>query len=137
MLGRPLADGRYFGTFAALDATQEPPKLVIDVAQWFTGPAADAAAEQDGVLPPGESHVPNDFYIRNEDPRWRMLPIDPSTKVSLVTYPFGQIDAPRVVTLERFGILYSTSDKGSLSLFPYWITVRDGVVVAIEEQYIP
>ena len=115
---------------------QDPPRLVIDLEQFFTGPEADAAASEDGVLPPGEQHVPNDFYIRNENPQWRVVPIDPATEVSLVTYPFGQIDAPLVVTLGRFGKLFD-SDKNFIAGFPYWITVSDGVVVAIEEQYIP
>ncbi len=136
LLGSPLADGRYFGAMVLVGATQAPPRLVIDLEQWLTGAEADRAAKQDGALPPGEIHVPNDSYIRNENPQWRILALDPATKVSLTTYPFGQIDAPLVVTLSHFDTLYSAG-KGLLSEFPYWITVRDGKVVAIEEQYQP
>jgi hypothetical protein len=136
LLGTPLADGRYFGALIVVGTDQTPPRLVIDLEQWFSGPAADQAAMEDGELPPGEEHVPNDFYIRNESTQWRILPIDPATHVSMTTYPFGQVDAPLVITLGRFGKIFS-EDKGYVAGFPYWITVRDGEVVAIEEQYIP
>jgi len=109
---------------------------VIDVAQWFMGDAADEAAIEDGNMPPGEIHVPNDFYIRNVDHRWRIVMIDPAARVSLTTNPFGSIEEPKVVSLERFANLYASRNT-SLRWFPYWITVRDDTVVRIEEQYIP
>jgi cell division protein FtsB len=137
MLGPALPDGRHFGRLVAVGASQEPPRLVIDIEQWFTGEEAAEAAIEDGVLPPGATAIENDFYIRNEDPRWRMLEVDPATTVSLTTYPYGDIDDPMVVSLTRFGELYHSTEDGLLRLFPYWITVRDGTVVQIEEQFIP
>jgi hypothetical protein len=136
MLGPALPDGRHVGFLETIGATQKPPKLVIDVVQFFTGPAADAAAKEDGALPPGEEHVPNDIYLRNETDRWRMLPIDPGTTVSLSSYPFGQIDGPLVVPLGRFAKIFENG-KGAVRYNPYWITVRDGIVIAIDEQYVP
>lgn len=136
MLGPVPADGRSFGELIAVGADQDPPRVVIDLEQWFTDQAADEAASQDGELPPGERHVPNGYYIRNVDPRWRMLPVDPAAPVSLTTYPFGQIDQPLVVTFQRFADLFA-SHTNELRWYPYWITVRDGRVVAIDEQYIP
>jgi hypothetical protein len=121
----------------AVGATQSPPRLVIDLERFFTGSAADQAAKQDGVLPPGEQHIPNDVYIRNRSPEWRVIEVDPSTHVSLVTYPFGQIDGPRVMTFGRFGIVFNSIDHPELPMFPYWITVHGGKVVAIDEQYMP
>lgn len=109
---------------------------MIDVAQWFTGDAADEAAIEDGNRTPGEIHVPNDFYIRNVDHRLRIVMFDPATRVSLTTYPFGSIEEPKVVSLERFASLYASRNT-SLRWFPYWITVRDDTVVRIEEHYIP
>ncbi len=137
MLGPALPDGRHFGRLVAVGATQEPPRLVIDVEQWFTGEEAAQAAIEDGVLAPGETAIENDFFIRNVDTRWRVLEVDPATEVSLTTYPFGQIDAPGVVTFARFEELFDGGDDTLLRLFPYWITVRDGIVVAVDEQYTP
>ena len=129
MLGPALDDGRYFGALIAVGATQEPPRLLIDIEQWFTDQEAIDAAIEDGVIEPGEI-VPNGYYIRNENPRWRTIEIDPAAKVSLTVYPYGQIDDPLVVSLERFADL-------SLGWSEYWITMEDGRVVGIEQQYIP
>lgn len=134
--GPPLADGRHFGGLVALGTAQVPPRLVIDVARFFTGDAADQAAIEDGNMPPGQTHVANDVYIRNVDPRWRILMIDPSATVSLTTFPYGSVEDPKVVSLERFGDLFDSRDT-SLRWFPYWITVRGDTVVRIEEQYMP
>ena len=129
MLGPTLPDGKHFGALIAVGASQKPPRLVIDIEQWFTEQAAIDAAIQDSVIEPGEI-IPNAFYIRNENPRWRTIEVDPTTTVSLTVYPFGQVDDPQIVSLERFADL-------EIGWSEYWITVEDGRVVAIEQQYIP
>jgi hypothetical protein len=134
--GPALSDGRFMGRLVAVGADQQPPRVVIDLEQWFSGPAADQAALEDGMLPPGEQHVPNDSYIRNQNPRWRVVEVDPASRADLVTYPFGSIDQPYTVGLARFGAMFDR-DAHSLRAFPYWIMVRDGRVVAMAEQYIP
>ena len=136
MVGPALADGKYFGALYAVGATQDPPKLVIDLEQFFQGAAADQAAKQDGQLPPGEKHVPNDVYIRNDSPQWRILQVAPSTKVSLSTYPFGTADKPQQVSLGRFGKIWNANSH-DIQSFPYWITVSDHTVTAIDEQFVP
>lgn len=136
MLGPALSDGRYIGALTAVGADQDPPRLVIDVEQWFTDDAATQAAIDDGALPPGAGFVPNGYYIRNVDPRWRMLPVASDASVSLVTYPLGSIDEPLVVGFARFDGMFER-DAHSIRAFPYWITVQDGEVVAIDQQYIP
>jgi hypothetical protein len=69
-------------------------------------------------------------------PRWRVLEVHPGTTVALTTCPFGQIDRPRSVGFVAFGQMFDRDAHG-LRAYPYWITVRDGVVVEIEQQYIP
>ena len=65
---------------------------------------------------------------------------DPVTSGAECTVPLTATSAdpadPAEVKLERFGELFG-STEGYLPLSPYWLTVRDGVVVAIEEQFIP
>lgn len=127
MVGPALPDGEHFGAFIAVGANQEPPRLVIDIEQWFMDQAAVEAAIEDGItVDPGI----NGYYIRNENPRWRTIEIDPAAKVALTVYPYGQIDDPQVVSLERFADL-------AIDWSEYWITLEDGKVVAIEQQYIP
>jgi len=127
MLGPALPDGKHFGALIAIGANQEPPRLVIDIQQWFTDQAAVDAAIEDGItVDPGI----NGYYIRNESPRWRTIEIDRAARVSLTVYPYGQIDDPQVVSLERFADL-------ALDRSEYWITMEEGKVVSIEQQYIP
>jgi hypothetical protein len=133
MAGPALDDGRYFGALIAIGANQRPPRLVIDLQQWFTEQAATDAAIEDGVIEPGEI-IPNAFYIRNENPRWRIVEVHPTTQVALTVYPYGQVDDPQIVSFQRFSELApGWSGPGE----PYWITVEDRRVVAIEQQYIP
>ena len=91
MLGPALPDGRHFGEIYAVGHNQNPPRLVIDIEQWFTDQAAVDAAIADGINPdPGI----NGYYIRNENPRWRTIKIDPATGVTLKTYPFADPSQP-------------------------------------------
>jgi hypothetical protein len=137
MLGPALPDGRHFGRFLAVGAIQDPPRLVIDVMEWFTDQEAVDAAIEDGVLPPGSTTIDNGYYIRNEDPRWRIVPIDPAAPVTISTYPIADPANPTVVDLRRFGRLFEDHPDTTLRMSPYWFTVEDGVVTAIEEQFVP
>ncbi|MGH2640371.1 MAG: hypothetical protein ACRDGO_01590 [Actinomycetota bacterium] len=129
MLGPALPDGKHLGELLAIGANQEPPRLVIDIEQWFTDQAAFDAAEEDGVF------LDHPYYIRNGSPRWRTIAIDPAATVSLI--PFGDRPYSTDVNLGRFGELFSSYEGRLLRLSPYWITIEDGKVVAIEEQLIP
>lgn len=134
MLGPALPDGRHFGEIYAVGHNQNPPRLVIDIEQWFTDQAAVDAAIADGInLDPGI----NGYYIRNENPRWRTIKIDPATGVTLKTYPFADPSQPTTITLGEFGALFTSYEGRLLPLSPYWITVVNGTIVAIEEQFIP
>jgi hypothetical protein len=134
VVGPALEDGRHFGYVRVVGATQQPPRLVFDLAEWFTDQEAVEAALEDGVPRPDAGI--NGYYIRNENPRWRILQVDPDATAMLTTYPIADPANPREVTLDRFGQLFG-STGGYLPLSPYWLTVRDGVVVAIEERFIP
>jgi hypothetical protein len=136
MVGPALPDGRHFGRLIAVGADQTPPRLIIDIQQWFTDEAADQAAAEDGMLTPGQAHIENGYYIRNENPRWRVVEVVPASTVAIVTYPYGQIDEPMIVGFERFSHMFARNANWIASS-PYWITVRDQRVTAIEQQFIP
>jgi outer membrane murein-binding lipoprotein Lpp len=135
MLGPALADGEHIGYLVAVGPAQQPPRLVIDVVQWFTDEAANQAAAEDGALAPGQTQVENGYYIRNENPQWRIIEIDPAASVTLTVYPYGDPSAPRDVNLTRFGEILA--EDAPMASVPYWITMRDGIVTAIEQQFIP
>ena len=134
MVGPTLADGRHFVQIVAVGDDQDPPRLIVDEQQWFTDQEAVDAALEDG-LPPSAAGE-GGFYIRNENPRWRIVEVDPATPVALTTPPHGQIDRPAIVDLPRFATLFTASDE-YINYSPYWLTIRDGVVVRIEEQFVP
>lgn len=134
MLGPALPDGKHFGALIAIGANQEPPRLVIDIQQWFTDQAAVDAAIGDGItVDPGI----NGYYIRNESPRWRTVEIDSATRVTLTSFPYGDPTDPREYNLDDFGDLFYSFNEVPLHAWPYWVTVEDAKVVAIEQQFIP
>src|SRR5688572_11617641 len=63
-----LKDGKHPGYLKSLDTTKLT--LVVDVVQFLTGEAAEKAAKEDGK----EAF---DYYIRNQNPLLRTLPIAP------------------------------------------------------------
>ena len=136
MVGPGLADGRHFGYLAAVGQSQAPPRVVFDLAHWFSEAEADAAALEDGVLPPGQTHIENGYYIRNESPRWRVVEVGSTANVSLVTYPYGDIEHPRVISLDRFAQI-AHGDPNLLSWSPFWLEVHDGVVARMDQQFTP
>ena len=134
MRGPALPDGKHFGEIYAVGSNQDPPRLVIDIEQWFTDQAAVDAAIEDGItVDPGI----NGYYIRNESPRWRTVEIDPAARVLLTSYPYGDPTAPRDYGLDDFGDLFYSFNEMPLHAWPYWVTVKDEKVVAIEQQFIP
>lgn len=134
LAGPALADGTHFVRIVAVGSDQGPPRLMVDVLQWFTDQAAIDAALEDGV-PRSEAGI-NGYYIRNENPRWRIVEVEPAAPVALASYPLGQIDDPATVGLHRFASLFTDSGQ-YLRYSPYWLTVRNGIVTRIEEQFLP
>ena len=53
------------------DRGSGPATITFDLIQFFTGEAATKAAAEDGQGSP----APNDYYIRNVNPRLRTLPV--------------------------------------------------------------
>lgn len=112
------------------------PALVADYAQFLTGDAAARAAEKAGT----ESPPPNDYYIVNESGQLRTLRVAPSAKVRLTTKPGeGAAPEPYASDLKTLaGYLASdTEETAGLRADGFWLTVTDGVVTGIEEQYAP
>jgi hypothetical protein len=125
-----LEDGRHAAYLTEVDA--ESRSVVADVVQWLTGDQARLAYQADN--PDDPDGPPNDYYIRNEDPLLRTLEVAPDAEVGLV---FLTEDGDPDVDPATFEDLagYVARDEGRAAVF--WLTLRDGVVTAIEEQYRP
>lgn len=134
-----IPDGRHFGYIRSVVPQQE--SIEFDPAQFLTGKAAQQAAVEDGTLAPGEP-VPNDYYIRNRDSAVHTVPIIRTASVTAVRCD-GGCSQGHLGALGEFLASFSRKEPPTLaddyrgSHSQYWLTVADGRVVAIDEQYLP
>jgi hypothetical protein len=66
-----------------------------------------------------------------------MVEVAPATLVELVVYPFGDIEHPRAVSMDRFEELFGQDPHAAIRAFPYWLTVDDGTITDVTQQFIP
>lgn len=134
-------------TFAYITSTSaEPPGIVADYAQWFSGDAADAAAVEDGVAN-DDGTVDGGFYIRNVNDRQRTLAVESGISVVLhACYVEGPCLTRESIDFATYRALVDdpSSDVATVGwqwygggTLPYWLYIEDGVVVHVEEQYLP
>ena len=133
------AAGEQFGYIRSVSTAGPAATLAFDEAEFLTGGEAQHAAVEDGALPPGEP-VSNDYYIRNPDKSTRTLPIATDAEITARRCPLCRNGQPGNVDdfLGSFlmkGQTYADPYRGAKSL--YWLTIEDGTVVAIDEQYVP
>jgi hypothetical protein len=125
-----LADGRHPVYLKTVDPDRRT--ITFDLIQlYFDDDATREAAEDHRESPP-----PNDYYIRNVNPRLRTLPVRADATITVNTLAAGytgsatrnvEVGLPR---LEQFLHLTGYSP-------PFWIRVRHDQVVKIAEQYLP
>jgi hypothetical protein len=132
---------QYFGFIPKVDASRHT--IQFDQARWLSGEAAQRAAEEDGVLGPGEP-VSNDYYIRNRDQSTRTLKLWPGVSIvgAETTIAFRTSDPPRCDRcygwrLEPDEFFAAWQGSGSGRHGAYWITLWKGRVAVIQEQYRP
>jgi len=124
-----LADGRHPVYLKSVDPDQQT--ITFDLIQFFTGDAAAKAAAEDNQ----ESPPPNDYYIRNVNPRLRTLPVRadaPITVNVLAAQATGSATKDISVTLAKLATYFPNSGTP-----PFWITVEQGQVAEIAQQYLP
>ena len=121
-----LQDGRQFGLIKSVDETS-PGSIVFDPADQLTGEEADRAAAAHG----DEVPVANDSYKVNDDPTVHTLALSPDVEIRLINWD----QCCDTVTADPEG--FKASFRGSDNYWGFWVTLEDGVVVKIEEQYHP
>ena len=128
-----------FGYIRSVSTAGPAATLAFDEAEFLTGDAAQKAAEEDGVVAPGET-VPNDYYIPNRDQTTQTLRIANDAKITAKRWPLcrhgrdGQLD-PFLASFMKGRQTFADPYRGKYSL--YWLTIKDGEVAAIDEQYVP
>jgi hypothetical protein len=124
-----LADGRHPVYLKTVDPDR--PTITFDLIQFFTGEAATKAAAEDGE----ESPPPNDYYIRNVNNRLRTLPVAsdaPITVNVLAAQSTGSSTKDVSVTVDELASYFPNSGTA-----PFWITVEQGQVTKIAQQFLP
>ena len=130
-----LADGRHPVLLHGADLAGRT--LSVDVIQFLTGQDAFDAYRADH---PGDlDGPPNDYYIVNANPRLRTLPVAADVDVQLVLLHRGQGTDLKPGEWETLldDLAGEPSDQDLVSFSPFWLTLDHGVVIAIEEQYLP
>ena len=129
-----LGDGRWFGYIKAIDTFA----VEFDVAEWLSGDEANEAAIAAGYIEEGDT-VPNDYYIVNDDKTTARFSLSNAVKVTIDTIQDG-LPGPAPADLAWLICEFSgerPTDRVTHRDNGYWLTVRDGVVTEIEEQYVP
>ena len=144
-------DGRYFGYVKG--GTPEPATISFDIAQAFFGAEANRAAAEDGVVEPGEP-IPNDHFQRNPDERTEPLKLALGAKVTAAVpasflmqfvTPGDPVECREAnldvacthIPISKPVFFEALEELDRRHGIPAWVTIRDGVVTRIDEQYYP
>ncbi|KGE18656.1 hypothetical protein [Paenibacillus wynnii] len=118
--------------------------IEADEIDWYQGEAAnqvfaerepEAYAEIGGTL--------NDYYIVNDSDTTTTYTIADHAAVTMQLFDhtgnLGDLDIQwnEKVTLQQFIDEFNKTDIVDLSQFPYHITIQDGEIISIVQQYIP
>ncbi|ANY69532.1 hypothetical protein BBD42_25875 [Paenibacillus sp. BIHB 4019] len=113
-----------------------------DEIQWYEGEAASVQFrqhEQDAEM----TDAPDGYYIVNDDPQLHDLPIAADAEVFMQIYnrtgnaAEADIQWNEPITVDKFVSIMNSDDPFQLNNFPYHITIKDGQIVKIVQQYIP
>jgi hypothetical protein len=131
-----LADGRHPVYLVELDVPGGG--VTFDLIQFLTGDEAITAYREDTPEDP-EGDPPNDYFIRNDNPRLRTLPVADDVAVTVVRLgeASGAGSVPSSFEELPDHLAEQPPAEGRLAWNPYWLTVEQGEVVAIDEQYLP
>ncbi len=107
--------------------------LDLDYVLFLTGPEAEDAAEADGAEPP-----PNDFYIVNDSTRLRTSPVSPDAPLTVVLdAAAGQVPEGRPMAQGDWAAALRGPHGDAYRSTPYWVTIIDGTITEIRQQYVP
>lgn len=119
------ADGKYIGFITDLNTS--PASLTIDYIQWI---------ECQTNVQTGECM--NGFKIVNQNPQLRTFTIAANAPIAMQTYSQdtdGNNIYNQPITLQQLDS--AVTANSTLAMVPYWITIENGIVTSITEQYVP
>jgi hypothetical protein len=127
-----LEDGRHFVYVeSATQRENGPTRVRFDLAYFYQGQRAEREAAERG------DEVVSGYYIVNDNPRLRTLPLADEVEVEYIPMSFccelqqGNIDAWLEAVLETNPTDYPGANV------PWWFTVEGEEITRIEQQYLP
>ncbi len=112
--------------------------LVFDEIQWYQGAEADRVfAEREPKAAAEIGGTPDGYYIVNDREDRDVYPYREDAQVLMQIYGNRDIHWNEELNLNTFIQLFGASEGIDLKAFPYHITLVDGVVTKIVQQYIP
>ena len=121
-----LPDGVWFGFAEGVGGGM----ITFDLACFFTGPAAEDAAAEDGEVLDG------DFYIRNHVATTFPVPIAADARVWYVDALSGDVGSPTEIPLAAWPNPASFQECPG-QFCSVWLYVNGGRATGIVEQYLP
>jgi hypothetical protein len=118
-----LADGRHPVLLKAIDPARGT--VTFDLIQFYQDNQATIEAAKDHQ----ESPPPNDYYVRNVNPKLRTLSVQADATITANQIAGSNQNLP--VSLARLATL--THEHSPV----FWITVRHDQIVKIGEQWVP
>ncbi len=134
--GALLEDGRHFGYVRSVDA--DAGTIEFDLAYFLSGKEANDAYHAAG----GTGPVPNDHFVVNDNPMLRTLTLAPDVRLRLLdwnhcceTFFDGDLSLFAQAIAQQADV--TDGDLIYRGQSQWWITVENGFVTEIEEQYSP
>jgi UDP-3-O-acyl-N-acetylglucosamine deacetylase len=128
----------------SLETLKGQTTLTGDEIGWYEGAAADAIfARREPEAAAEIGGVPDGYYIVNDSDSLTIYPVAPDAKVTMQIYDHtGSIEDldtnwNEALSLQQFIHEFAKTDVFDLSQSPYHITIEDGQIVSIVQQYTP
>ncbi|HEY0699095.1 MAG TPA: hypothetical protein VGD43_14945 [Micromonospora sp.] len=132
-----LPDGRSAVYLTGLDTTRNT--VTFDLIEFLTGDAAKAEWKKEH--PENPDGPDNDYMIVNRNKLLRTLPVSADAQC-VVLSSLGGTDT-KTISFATLPTFLKQQHKGmtltppTIAVLPFWLTVRHGTVVRIEEQFLP
>ena len=125
------------------DAPSGPPSIAVEFHGFFSGPAGEAAAAEDG------QEFTNDYYVRENPNSTRTVDLTPKTLVTVTNssdpagvYAVGGAEFVRLWLASKDPASAGPAPSSMPSGFMYapfgvWITVKDSNIAAVDQFWAP
>jgi hypothetical protein len=134
--GDKLPDDTYFVQLSDLQGGEEgPPVIGYDLAYFLTGEQADQEAAARGM----ETPVPDGYFIVNDNHKLRMAPLADTFSVKYIPEGSGASTPVKAHAAQFLGWLGGSvqTDFPSKDTSWWWITIADGEVTLVQQQFLP